>query len=578
MVDLQDSYQSYLPMFKDAVAPPSEGGGGSSSIMSSFSHVNGVDMAANKHLLQDVLRNKFGFGDGLVVTDWASIGTFERSAPGCGSNKTCVMERARQCLAAGTDMDLRGGYGVLPDAVKAGIVSPSLLDKSLRRVFKIAFRLGRFDPPASVPWRSIKPSAIGSAAHRALAREAAAKAMVLVQNSHSSAGTGGAGGAGGVGRRRPLPIDVAGVRGIAITGPSGNASGADAISAYCGDYAACERCRDGHAVSVATGIARYLTASKSAAKLLVSQGCVDGRNGTDTSGIAEAVAHASSSAVSHVVVAVGLDGTLEGEGNDRLPSRFPKGIGLPGVQQQLVDAVVAVGKPTVVVVFGGGAMPVAANGAGAAVIYAPYPGIETGNALAELLFGATSPSGRLPFTVPASVAQLPLYTNFSMVAKPFGRTFGWLTGQGSQPMHEYGFGLAYTTFAYTRLSLSTVSARAAAPAPIALEVTVTNTGGAESDEVLQVYAAWRPAGGAFDGRVPVRQLVLFRRLAAVPAGGSRVWRGSVATERYALVDRSGKSVVPAGTLTLSVGGHQPTEHSSAASGSGCVSKTVIFHA
>ena len=179
VVDLQDSYQSYLPMFKAAVRPPSEGGGGSSSIMSSFSHVNGVDMAANKHLLQDVLRDAFGFDDGLVVTDWGSIAGYERT-PKC-ANKTCVMQRAQQCLDAGTDMDLRGGYEVLPDAVSAGIVSVELLERSLRRVFAVAFKLGRFDPPESVPWRSIPVTAIGSAAHRALAKEAAAKAMVLVQ-------------------------------------------------------------------------------------------------------------------------------------------------------------------------------------------------------------------------------------------------------------------------------------------------------------------------------------------------------------------------------------------------------------
>ena len=561
VVDLQDSYQSYLPMFKAAVRPPSEGGGGSSSIMSSFSHVNGVDMAANKHLLQDVLRDAFGFGDGLVVTDWGSISGFERS-PQC-SNQTCVMQRAQQCLDAGTDMDLRGGYQVLADAVSAGIVGVELIEKSLRRILAVAFKLGRYDPPESVPWRSIPASAIGSPAHRALAKEAATKSMVLVQN--------------GADGRHSLPTDVTRVSGIAVTGPSSNATGDDAIMAYCGDYAACERCGDGHAVSVATGIAQYLQSAKSPAKLLLSAGCTDGRNGSDTSGIAEAVAHAQRAEVSHVVVAVGLDGSLEGEGNDRLPSRFPNGIGLPGMQQDLVNAVVAVGKQTTVVVIGGGAMPITAAGPLVSVIYAPYPGVETGNALAELLFGAASPSGRLPFTVPASAQQLPLYTNFSMVAEPHGRTFGWIAGEGAQPMHEYGFGLSYTRFKYSTLQLGARSFDAKAPSDIAVQVTVTNIGAAVSDEVLQVYAAWQP-DDAFEGRVPVRQLVGFRRLAAVSAGSSRVWKGSIPAEQYALVDRNGRSVVPTGTLTLSVGGHQPTEYSHSASGSDCVSKAITFRA
>lgn len=312
-------------------------------------------------------------------------------------------------------------------------------------------------------------------------------ALVLVQNGADAHG------------RHSLPIDVGVVSGIAVTGPSGNATGADAVAAYCGDYAFCERCSDDHAVSVATGIAQYLKSAKSAAKLLLSAGCVDGRNGSDTSGITEAVAHARRPDVSHVVVAVGLDGVLEGEGNDRLPSRFPNGIGLPGVQQKLVDAVVAVGKPTTVVVIGGGAMPVTATGPLVSVVYALYPGVETGNALAELLFGAVSPSGRLPFTVPASAEQLPLYTNFSMVAEPHGRTFSWITGSRSQPMHEYGFGLTYTQFAYSDLQLSAKSIDAKAPSDIVVQVTVANSGAFVSDEVVQVYAAWHP-DQAFDGQ------------------------------------------------------------------------------
>ena len=438
------------------MGPVERGGGGSSSIMSSFSHVNGVDMAANKHLLQDVLRDEFGFDDGIVVTDWGSIRTFEGAdplvpdQPGC-KNHTCVMKRARECLDAGTDMDLRGGYQVLGDAIAAGIVSLELVEKSLRRIFKVAFKLGRFDPPASVPFRSIPVTAIGAAEHRALAKEAAIKAMVLVQNGipggnakppdtvamgdrSSPQGPEGP-------ERRPLPINHAKLRGISIIGPSANVSGADAISAYCGDYALCENCAANHSVNVVTGITNYLTGIHSNAKVFVAQGCcTDGRNGTDSSGIAAAVADARNPQVSHVVLAVGLDGGLEGEGNDRLPSRFPNGIGLPGVQQQLVDAVLAVGKPTTVVVIGGGAMPVAVSGPNVSVIFALYPGVETGNALAEMLFGAVSPSAKLPFTVPASVKQLPLYTNFSMVAKPFGRTFSWIQGPQSQPLHEYGFG------------------------------------------------------------------------------------------------------------------------------------------
>ena len=270
----------------------------------------------------------------------------------------------------------------------------------------------------------------------------------------------------------PLPYDHTKVTGVAVIGPSGNVTGSDAVSAYCGDYAACERCPDNHTVSIVTGISNYLASANSGATVMAANGCADGRNGTDASGIAQAVALARSPAISHVVLAVGMDGALEGEGNDRLPSRFPNGIGLPGVQQRLVDAVVAVGKPTTVVVIGGGAMPVRAQGPRVAVAYALYPGVETGNALAELLFGETSPSSKLPFTVPVSAAQLPLYTNFSMVARPYGRTFSWIRGNGSQPLYEYGFGLSYSRFSFADLQVHAGSVNAEHPGPITVKVTL----------------------------------------------------------------------------------------------------------
>ena len=124
-----------------------------------------------------------------------------------------------------------------------------------------------------------------------------------------------------------------------------------------------------------------------------------------------------SAEISHVVVAVGLSQLLEGEGTDRLPSRFPKGLGLPGMQQELVDLAASVGKPLIVIVVAGGATPLPPHANISAEIAALYPGMEAGNAVTEILFGTASPAGRLPFSIPRSQTQLPDYINFSLVAK-----------------------------------------------------------------------------------------------------------------------------------------------------------------
>lgn len=177
VVDKQDAAQSYLPMFAAAVGPVAEGGGGSASLMNSFSHVNGLSMPANKYYLDTVLRKQFGFGEGLIVTDWGSIGQYERQdklvadQPSCNGSKVCVAQRAADCLKAGTDMDLRGGYQVLPDSLSMGFITQADIELSLNRTLSLAFRLGRFEPPGIVPYREIPFSAIGSPEHRALARK-----------------------------------------------------------------------------------------------------------------------------------------------------------------------------------------------------------------------------------------------------------------------------------------------------------------------------------------------------------------------------------------------------------------------
>ena len=145
--------------FASAVAPIADGGGGSAGVMNSFSHVNGVAMPANKKYM-DMLREDFGFGNGLIVTDWGSIAQYEKgdkqvpNQPNCNGT-LCVAQRAATCLKAGTDMDLRGGFQALPESLKLGFISEADIDRALNRSLSLSFQLGRFEPPGVVPFHKV---------------------------------------------------------------------------------------------------------------------------------------------------------------------------------------------------------------------------------------------------------------------------------------------------------------------------------------------------------------------------------------------------------------------------------------
>ena len=196
--------------------------------------------------------------------------------------------------------------------------------------------------------------------------------------------------------------------------------------------------------------------------------------------------------------------------------------------------------------------------------------LQLRQSLAAVLFGDESPAGRLPFSIPRSVTQLGDYLNFSMVVEPFGRTFVWMRGKGSQQLHEYGFGLSYARFAYSGLALSGTKLPYAATtvdvdvAPsVVVNVSVTYVRRVASDEVVQVYSNWTVAD-ASAMRVPVRQLVGFVRVRGVAPGEKRGASIVLKPKDYALVNSEGERVLPAGSLTLSVGGSQPTAYSAAA--------------
>jgi beta-glucosidase len=261
--------------------------------------------------------------------------------------------------------------------------------------------------------------------------------------------------------------------------------------------------------------------------------------------LAEAVATAS--AADAIILVLGLSQRLEGEemgikidgfeGGDRT------GLNLPAVQEELMAAMIATGKPVIVVLMNGG--PVAslqADGKAAAVLLAGYPGVEGGSAVADVIFGDYNPAGRLPVTYYSSVDQLPPFEEYDMA----NRTYRYFTGT---PLYPFGYGLSYTTFAYSGLD---VPEKAAAGSDVNVKVTVTNTGKRDGDEVIQLYLTDEKASTPR----PLRQLEGFRRI-HLAAGESRTVEFTLAAGQFSMINGKDARVIEPGWFTLTVGGKQP---------------------
>jgi len=276
------------------------------------------------------------------------------------------------------------------------------------------------------------------------------------------------------------------------------------------------------------------------AEVIYARGC--GIPGDDTSGFAGAVEAAENADV--VIAVMGLSQLIEGEEGEHPEAGDRKDIVLPDVQQKLLEALHATGKPLVLVLQNGSALAINwAEEHAAAIVELWYPGEEGGTALAEMLFGEYNPAGRLPVTFYRSVDELPDFADYSMTS----RTYRFFEGE---PLYPFGYGLSYTTFAYSNMDLS--HRRIDAGGAIELEVDVQNSGKWAGDEVVQVYLRDTEASV----RVPLRQLVGFKRIHLLPGEKKRV-NFAVSAGQMALVDEEGVHVVEPGMFELSVGGGQP---------------------
>lgn len=480
----RDYNATWIPprQFRDVYLPPYRAAvdAGAGSVMAAFITLDGVPATADRGLLTGILRDRWGFG-GVVVSDYDAVPELQQH--GVARDPA---DAARLALHAGIDIDLHSGTYLreLPALVRSGAVPEAELDAAVRRVLVAKYKLGLFDDPFRYGKGVPATGAAARAGHRALAREAARESMVLLENRNSV-----------------LPLQRRGR--IAVIGPL-----AEARETLQGPMPATGKPAD--VVTILDGIRR---GASDGTRVAYAKGVeVDGDDG---SGIAAAVELARASDV--VVLVLGEDRGMIGEGNSRAH------IDLPGRQLDLAKAVKATGKPMVVVLVNGRPLAIPWLAAHAdAILEAWLPGDEGGNAVADLLFGAADPSGRLPMTFPRTLGQVPLYYAHLETGRPVpvlqaGQPYtSRYVDVPNAPLYPFGYGLAYTTFGFGPVRLD--SDHLEPGGSLHATIRVTNTGARAGTETVQMYLRDRVA----DVSRPRRQLRGFRRVELAPGASKDV--------------------------------------------------------
>jgi beta-glucosidase len=420
-------------------------------------------------------------------------------------------------VKSGCDLNCGKTYPNLVAAVREGLITEAEIDVCVRRLLRARFKLGLFDPEAEQPYARIPETVVESEAHRSLARRMAAESLVLLKNE---------------GDLLPLRRDY---KCVGVVGPN-----AAALRPLLGNYY-------GYSANMVTPLEGILGAVSPGTDVLYDPG-VGLRAADADAGIRRAVWVARQSDV--VIAVMGLSPELEGEegevaesdgGGDRIR------IGLPGKQEEMLKALQETGKPVVLVLTCGSPVEIAwAKRNLPAILLAWYPGEEGGNAIADALFGEVSPAGRLPFTVPRSLDQLPPFEDYAMA----GRTYRYMT---EEPLYRFGFGLSYTTFTYGAASLSRATVPASNPT-VEIEVEVANAGARAGDEVVQLYVRDVQASVP----VPRHRLEGFRRVHLKP-GERRKITFALRPEQLAAHREDGTPFVEPGEFRLFVGGCQPDD-------------------
>ena len=506
-----------LPPFKAAVDA------GVATVMNSFNEIGGIPATGSVHLQREILKGEWGFS-GFVVSDWGSIG--EMVPHGFVEN---LEQAARVAAVAGSDMDMesRAYLPHLAGLVRSGAVDAKLVDDAVRRVLRVKFRLGLFDDPYRYSDAAREQRVLADPAHQAAALEVARASIVLLKNEASL-----------------LPLDKS-ASSIAVIG----SLAADKDSPLGGWRA---QAQTNSAVSLLEGIQAAVSKGTrvvyaEGAKLATGQRSFTGEltfNTTDRSGFAAAVEAARGAGV--VVMALGEEGFQTGEGRSQVD------IGLKGLQEELLRAVLEVNKKVVVVLMNG--RPLAIPGVVAAVpavVEAWHGGSQAGHAIAQVLFGDYNPSGKLPMSFPRHVGQLPYSYDHKSTGRPNATPLVFWSHYAdapNDPLFPFGFGLSYTSFSYSDPRVS--AAEMSRDGELRVSVTLTNTGSRAGTEVVQLYV--RDLVGSVTR--PVKELKGFQKV-ELGAGQSREVAFNLKASDLAFYTAAGKWEAEPGAFKVFVGGN-----------------------
>jgi beta-glucosidase len=493
----------YLPPFHAAVKA------GVATVMGAFNEIAGIPMHANGYLLNELLRGEWEF-DGLVVSDYTAI--MELQSHGVAATPT---QAGMLAIQAGVDIDMMSAIYIhdLPEMVRTGKLPEAVVDQAVKRVLQAKYRAGLFDDPYRYSDPQREQTLMLNAEHLAAARDLARKSIVLLKNE-----------------RQVLPLSKE-IKTLAVIGPL-----ADDKRAPLGSWAAAGRSED--VVTILQGI-RSAVSSKT--KVLYAKGCEVEES--DRSGFQQAVDVAKMADT--VILALGENADMSGEAASRST------LDLPGVQQELAEAIHATGTPVVVLLMNGRPLSITWLAEHIpALLETWFLGVQMGHAVADVLFGDYNPGGKLPVTFPRSVGQVPIYYNHKNTGRPPGEnkfTSKYLD-LPSSPLYPFGHGLSYSEFAYSNLQLSNATMEISDTLKILVEV--TNVGSRAGDEVVQLYL--RDEVGSVTR--PVQQLRGFKRI-HLSAGERKNLVFMLTAEDLAFYNQEMKWVVEPGSFEVLVGGN-----------------------
>jgi beta-glucosidase len=505
IVTKRELYDTYLPAFKKLVTEAKV-----ESVMGAYNRTLDEVCCASKLLIEDILRGEWGF-DGHFVSDCMALSDFHLNHKVTED----AADSAALALKYGCDLGCDHVFNEIPTAIERGDTTEALVDRALARTLTTRFKLGMFDPDEDVPFASISTDVVACDEHRQLAYRTATEAVVLLKNKDNV-----------------LPIKPS-TKKIFVTGPT-----AASLEVLLGNYYGFNN----QMVTLLEGLTGRIPEGMG----------LEYHSGAPLKHpreIPSTWAPDMAQSADFTIVCAGINSFLEGEEGESLLSPQNgdrESISLPQSQIDYIKELAIHGARIILVLTGGS--PIALGEVEDmvdAILFVWYPGMEGGRAVADVLFGDVSPSGKLPITFPKSLAQLPAFDDYSMN----GRTYRYMT---AEPLYPFGFGLSYSKFEYAELQLDQPTLPLGASLNVSL--ILTNSGASDSAEVVQYYLSDLHASTL----VPLHHLIGFERV-MLKAGESKTLKFTITPEMMSFYNDDGKLTLEPGQFRLEIGGCSPSK-------------------